>query len=158
MIKILPLNKNNFNPKNKYFLVVSIGYGEHCDDTYTKNTIEINDKQALNRKYDENGFPIDDEGFVDWGHYITVKEAEHLVKFFKNILEKMDHIVLNEGIKDYRFEDELTKSEIKELKKIYNKYDDYLFYSQIDHNWYGVVSVKIIYYDEYGELHNCEVI
>jgi len=158
MIKILPLNKNNFNPKNKYFLEVSIGYGEHCDDTYTENIIEINDNQVLNKKYDEDGFPIDDEGFVDWNYYITVKEAEYLVKFFKKILEKMDHIVLNEGIKDYWFEDELTKSEIKELKEIYDKYNNYLFNPRIDNNWYGVVSVKIIYYDEYGELHNCEVI
>ena len=38
------------------------------------------------------------------------------------------------------------------------KSEIYLFNPRIDHNWYGVVSVKIIYYDENGELHNCEVI
>ena len=46
MIKILPLKENNekYNPFFK--LVVTLGYGEHCNDTTTEDWLEINDEKG----------------------------------------------------------------------------------------------------------------
>ena len=57
MIKIL---KNTEKSKITPFfeLVVIIGYGEHCDDMFTENAIEIDDKKAdSDGLYTEGGFP-----------------------------------------------------------------------------------------------------
>lgn len=164
MIKILPIKKDpDYFPRNKYFLEVTLGYGEHADDTYSSSTLEINDDQVLNRKYDDEGFPIDDEGFVDWSHYISVKEAEDLVKFFNKIFKKMnkyneDHITINDWDKTW-FTDiyHMTDKEADKLIKILEEYSCYLFNPTIDHNWYAIVNVKIIYYDIDGNKHDCEV-
>lgn len=151
MIKILPNpDKRKITP---YFeLVVTIGYGEHCDDTFTENAIEIDDKKAdSDELYTEDGFP-------DFNPYIKGSEAEEIVKFFKSVLPKVPdhHIVLNDGITDLWCEG-MTKTEIKKLSRIYEDHES-LFSPQIEHNWYGVTDAEIRYTDENGERYKCEVI
>ncbi len=151
MIKILP------NPEKRkitpYFeLVATIGYGEHCDDTYTENTIEIDDEKAGSDDI------FDDYGLLDTETYIKCSEAERIVKFIKSVLPKVKgrHIVLNEGITGFWCEG-MTKKEIEKLGRIYEKYPE-LFKPEIEHNWYGITNAEIRYTDENGERFKCEVV
>ena len=151
MIKIL---KNTEKSKITPFfeLVVIIGYGEHCDDMFTENAIEIDDKKAdSDELYTEGGFP-------DFNPYIKGSEAENIVKFFKSVLPKVPdhHIVLNEGVTDFWCEG-MTKKEIKTLSRIYEDHE-ILFSPCIEHNWYGVTNAEIRYTDENGERFKCEVV
>ena len=166
MIKVLPINKNvNNNPRDTYFFEVSLGYGEHCDDTFTDSRVIINDEKALHPKYEnddpENGFQIDDAGFPDFNTYITSEEAEKMYLLFTRIVKKSDdeHITLNDGVDETWFKKyyHMTQKEIDEFRTYYEKYEVSLFNPQIDHNWYGLVSCRIIYYDIDGNRHKCEV-
>lgn len=153
MIKIIP-NKNEQTKIDPFYqLSVTLGYGEHCDDTYTKSTLNIVDST---------------KGIFDSWNYITTKEAERIYKFFNEILnrEECDHIVLNdaweltckENPTTFWYEDYMSEKEIKKFAKIYDKYNSTLFNPSVDHNWYGIVGINIFYYNENGEKFNCEVV
>lgn len=148
MIKILSKVENNY-PKNRMFLVVTLGYGEHCDDTYTHESIEIDDIKALDEnlnRYSTN--------------YITSDEAEKMHNFLNRIVEKSgdEHITLNDGIDDEWFKNEynMTQKEINEFRKYYDEYRG-LFIPRID-NWYGLVEAQIHYYDFNGNKYICKIV
>lgn len=166
MIKILPITKKvNNNPRDTYFFEVSLGYGDRCDDTFTDSRVIINDEKALHPKYEndepENGFLIDDKGSPDFNTYITTEEAEKMYLFFTRIIKKSKngHITLNDGVYETWFKKfyRMTQEEIDEFRTYYEKYQASLFNPQIDYNWYGLVSCRIIYYDIDGNRHKCEV-
>ena len=166
MIKVLPLKKSTNNPTDTYFFEVHLGYGEHCDDTYTESRVVINDDKALHPKYEdddpENGMPIDENGFYDFQTYITIEEAEKMYKLFNRIVEKSGdyHITLNNRVDEKWFKEQyhMTQKEIKEFRKYYEKYEVALFNPQIEHNWYGLTGCAIYYYDIDGNKHDCEVV
>ena len=165
MIKILPI-KNTENSYNPYFyLNIGIGYGEHCDDNFTEHKIVIDDYKATGAHLDEDG--LDENGFPDYETYITEKEAEEIVKFFDNILDVrknknghiVHHLVLNDGPSEFWHVEEggMTKKEFAYFNKFYEKFESKL-YPEVEYNWYGIVWVSIKYFDENGQIHNCEVI
>lgn len=152
MIKVLPIENKVTKCKPRFVLCVTLGYGEHCDDTYTYKNLQIVDSK---------------KGLLDTWNYITTKEAEKLFKFFRDILnrEECDHITLNDawelGCKEnpttFWYEDYMSEKEIKQFAKFYEKYNTTLFNPEVEHNWYGIVGVAIYYFDENGDRHNCEV-
>lgn len=169
MIKILPLEENKFNVEPYYRLVICLGYGEHCDDTFTRSYIEINDEKAI--KYDSlSEEEMDEMDFFELDEIsdcITVKDAEEIVRFINSLWKRkdkngynIDHIVLNDGESKFWWQDRggMTDKEFKWFSKIYEKYQSVLFNPQIEHNWYGISSAKIEYIDENGKVHKCEVI
>ena len=165
MIKILPI-KNTENLYEPYFyLKIGIGYGEHCDNNFTEHKIIIDDYKATGAHLDKDG--CDEKGFPDFEKYITEKEAEEIVKFFDNIIDKrknkdgyiVHHLVLNDGPSEFWHikEGGMTKKEFQYFKKFYDKFENYL-YPEVDNNWYGITLVSIKYLDENGEIHSCKVI
>lgn len=165
MIKILPLNKQDNLYEPYFYLNIGIGYGEHCDDTYTEHKIIIDDYKATGKHLDEEGY--DEKGFPDYETYITKKEAEEIFKFFNNILDKrknkegytVSHLVLNDGPNEFWHIEQggMTKKEFSYFKKFYNKFENKL-YPEVEYNWYGITWVSIKYLDENGQIHNCEVV
>jgi hypothetical protein len=142
MLKILPIKKAAEKIEPRFDLIVTIGYGEHCCDTFTKNSKTIDDKKAK-------------KAFDSW-NYITEKEAEECVKLIERALKDVDHIVLNEGITDFWCEG-MKKEDIKALRKFYS-YHESLFSPEVEHNWYGIVGACIKYLDEEGNWHDVEVV
>ena len=155
MIRIIP-NKNEPNKIEPFYqLSVTLGYGEHCDDTYTKNTLEIvESKKGMS--------------YMDSWRCITRKEAEKVYTFFNDILNRKecDHIVLNDAWEltcrehptTFWYKDYMSDREIKKFAKFYEKYSSELFNPSVDHNWYGIVDIHIFYYNENGERFACEVV
>ena len=92
MIKILPLEENKFNVEPYYRLVICLGYGEHCDDTFTRSHIEINDEKAI--KYDSlSEEEMDEMDFFELDEIsdcITVKDAEEIVRFINSLWKRKD--------------------------------------------------------------------
>ena len=166
MIKVLPINKTVTGFHDVYVLKVTLGYGEHCDDTYTSETVIINDDKALHPKYEdddpENGFPIDEKGFPDFRTYVSVEEAEKMCVLLNRLVKKSgdEHITLNDGINDEWFKKDygMTQEEVDEFRTYYEKFETTLFNPRIEHNWYGLVGCDIYYYDMDGNKHNCEII
>lgn len=155
MIKIIPNKPGPIKFKPRYVLSVTLGYGEHCDDTYTKNTLEIvESKKGMS--------------YLDSWSYITRKEAEKVYTFFKNILDRKecDHIVLNDAWElnhkekptTFWYKDYMSDREIKKFAKFYEKYGSALFNPSVEHNWYGIVDIHIFYYNENGIRYDCEVV
>lgn len=169
MIKILPLEENNENVKPYYRLVVTLGYGEHCDDTFTHSWMEIDDEKAIkyNSLSDEEIEDMDFMELQELSGYITQYEAESIVKFVNSLWERkdkdgynVDHIVLNDGPNEFWWKKcgGMTDKEYKWFSDIYQKYQSNLFNPQIEHNWYGVISAKIEYVDCHNKVHKCEVV
>jgi hypothetical protein len=52
----------------------------------------------------------------------------------------------------------MTDKEFKWFSKIYDRFQCSLFNPTIEHNWCGVVGANIVYYDENGEMFDCEVV
>lgn len=142
MFKILPLKKSDEKFEPRFVLCISIGYGEHCNDTYTTNYRTIDDEKAK-------------KAFDSW-NYITEKEAEELVKLIERALKDVDHIVLNEGITDFWCEG-MKEKDIKKLRKIYEEHES-LFSPDIENNWYGITRACVKYVDEDGNWHDVEVV
>lgn len=169
MIKILPLEEDTGISEPFYQLVVTIGYGEHCDDTYTQNCLEINDEKAVqyNNLTEEEIEEMDLLEFMDLTKYITTEDAERIVKLVKSILGRetsggyvVNHIVLNDGPDDFWWKEccEMTDEEFKSMEDVCEKYENSLFSPKVDHNWYGITDAQIVYYDENDNKHRCEVI
>ena len=169
MIKILPLKNNNDKVQPFYRLVIALGYGEHCDDTFTYSWVEIDDEKAI--KYE----CLSDEEMeeMDWleineiSNRITQKEAEQMVNFFNSLWNRknedgfeVDHIVINEGISSYWWKNRggMTDKEFEWFSGIYEKFNSILFNPQVEHNWCGIVGCNIEYVDENGNVHKCEVV
>lgn len=153
MIKILPIKKENIRYEPRFVLEVTIGYGEHCDDTFTKRHLIIVESM---------------KGHPDSWNYIKRKDAEKIYRFFKKILEreKCRHIILNDAWElayeknpsTYWYGEYMDKKEIKQFSKYYETYQCSLFNPEVEYNWYGLKDINIYYYDENGNKHDCEVI
>ena len=169
MIKILPREENNKKNRPFFRLVVTLGYGEHCTDTYTESCVEIDDKKAI--KYeslsDKEAEKMDWEELNSISNCITQEEAEKIVKFFNSLWNRKDkegfeasHVVLNDGPDSFWWKEQsaMTDEEFDWFSQVYEKYQNSLFNPQIEHNWYGVVSAKVEYVSGRGLVHRCEVI
>lgn len=169
MIKILPIKENNTKVDPFYRLVVRLGYGEHCTDTYTESWVEIDDAKAI--KYeslsDEEAEKMDWEELHDIANCITQAEAEKLVNFFSSLWNRKDaegfevsHVVLNDGPDSFWWKEQaaMTDEEFSWFSEIYEKFSEYLFNPQIENNWCGIVDCEIEYIDDSGNVHKCEVI
>lgn len=153
MIRIIPNRKDTKPNQPKFVLSVTIGYGEHCDDMYQDNTLQIINSM---------------DGIWDTWNYVTAKDAEKFFKFFKKILqrEKCHHIVLNDAWELNHletpnkrwYEEYMSDKEIKRFGKFYYEYSGSLFNPHLEHNWYGIVDVNIFYYDENMVKYNCKVV
>ena len=169
MIKILPLKKSNVKVEPFLRLIVVLGYGEHCDDTFTTSWIEIDDEKAI--KYES----LSDKDIekIDWlevrkiSDCITQKEAEDIVNFINSLWRRKDkdgyvveHIVINEGIDSYWWKDQaaMTDKEFEWFSHVYEKFNTRLFNPQVEHNWCGITDCRIEYVDENGDVHQCDVI
>ena len=152
-----------------YRLVVTLGYGEHCDDTFTSSWVEIDDEKAI--LYES----LSDEDIekMDWlevkkiSDCITQKEAEDIVNFINSLWRRkdedgfeVDHIVINEGIDSYWWKNQaaMTDKEFEWFSTVYEKFNGLLFVPQVEHNWCGIKDCRIEYVDENGDVHQCEVI
>jgi len=169
MIKILPLEENEKTVEPYYRLKVILGYGEHCDDTFTEDWIEINDEKV--DKYislsDEEMDNMDWSELRDIENCITQKEAENIVKFFESLFKRkdkdgyrVDYITINDGPDEFWWKKRggMTDKEFDWFSGVYEEYHCTLFNPQVEHNWCGIHWVKIEYVDENGKVHKCEVI
>lgn len=170
MIRILPLNEENKLTVRPYYrLVVTLGYGEHCNDTTTESWVEIDDAKAM--KYAE--LTDEEADKMDWfelkslADCISQKEAENIVLFFNSLWERkdkdgfeVDHIIISDGIDPFWWKDmgAMTDKEFEWFSGVFDEFETTLFNPQIEHNWCGIVNVKIEYIDENGKTHKCEVI
>lgn len=169
MIKILPIKENNKTVEPYYRLKVTLGYGEHCDDTTSESWMEINDEKV--EKYSSLSEEEMDE--MDWLELrnledcITQKEAEKIVLFFDSLWKKknkdgyqVNHIIINDGPDEFWWKEQgaMTDKEFDWFSGIYNEYECDLFNPQVEHNWCGIVNAKIEYIDENNKIHKCEVI
>ena len=169
MIKVLPLEeKKETKYEPQYRLYVTLGYGEHCCDTFTTSSVEINDEmfEKFNNMSEEELDELDFEELTS-SNYISSKDAEDLVKLFDSLENRKNkegyearHIVLNDGPSRFWWIDEgaMTEKEFNWFSDIYNRFMPDLFNPQVEHNWYGIIGVSIKYWDENGEVHKCEVI
>ena len=141
-LKVLPIKKEEKMYVPRFDIEVTIGYGEHCCDTFTTHRKTIDDDKA---KTDS------------WNH-ISQLDAEKIVKLLKRALEDVDdgHIVLNDGITDFWCQG-MKSNDIQELRSIYEKHQ-YLFEPDIEHNWYGIVGACIKYLDAEGNWHDVEIV
>lgn len=140
MLRVLPLNERK-NPDPGFVLCIEIGYGEHCNDTYTTNSARIDDAKAS----PETGF-------------VSEKDACNIVKIIERALKVIDsgHILLNDGIDPWwcggmEYEDFFA------LKDFYGKYE-FLFDPRLEHEWYGVTDAYIRYIDEDWQRHKVEIV
>jgi hypothetical protein len=170
MIRILPLNEENkLTVRPFYKLVVTLGYGEHCDDTTTESWVEIDDAKAM--KYaeltDEEADNMDLFELRSLANCISQKEAENIVLFFNSLWERkdkdgfeVDHIIISDGIDPFWWKEcgAMTDMEFEWFSGVFDEFETTLFNPQIEHNWCGIVNVKIEYVDENGKTHKCEVI
>ena len=170
MIRVLPLNeKNKLTVRPYYRLVVTLGYGEHCDDTTTTSWIEIDDVKAM--KY--ASLTDEDIDKMDWlelrslVNCISQKEAENIVHFFNSLWERKDkdgfdvhHINITDGKDEFWWKDmgAMTDREFEWFSEVFDEFETTLFNPQIEHNWCGIVNVNIEYIDENSKIHKCEVI
>lgn len=170
MIRVLPLNEENKLTVRPYYrLVVTLGYGEHCYDTTTESWVEVDDAKAM--RYAE----LTDEEMerMDWSELSSLeqcmsqKEAENLVLFFNSLWERkdkdgfdVDHIIITDGKDEFWWRDmgAMTVREFEWFSGVFDEFETTLFNPQIEHNWCGIVSVRIEYVDENGKIHKCEVI
>lgn len=170
MIRILPLNDEpKLTVRPYYKLVVTLGYGEHCNDTTTESWLEIDDAKAM-KSESLTEKEMDDMSWMeiqDLAYCITQDEAEKIVKFFDELWERknkdgyeVDHIIVNDGKDSFWWMEQgaMTYDEFEWFSKIYEKYQCPLFNPQIEHNWCGVRDVRIEYIDENGDVHRCEVV
>lgn len=168
MLKVIKNKKDKTKIKPYFALRVGIGYGEHCDDTFTYRQLEIDDVKA--NKY--KSLTEKDMDKMSWmeiqdiSYCITEKDAEKLVKLFDSLWERKDedgyevtHVVLNDGPSRFWWQKQaaMTDEEYDWFSDFYNEYS-WLFSPEIEHNWYGVSSVAICYYDENNEKHNVEIV
>ena len=159
MIKILPLQPlvDDEIPRNVFFLEVELGYGEHSDDAFSESRIIIDDEKA---KYQKEH--LDDDDYIYDETYITADEAEKMYIFFQKIIKKYnnDHITLNKGIDEHWFRNyyNMTEEDIEEFSEYYGRFCCELFSPKISNNWYGLRNCSILYYDENGLKHECEVV
>ena len=151
MIKVLPIKKDTKKYTPKFVLETTIGYGEHCCDTFTHNRLTIVESA---------------KDHPDSWNYIDRKVAEEMYLFFGEILnrEECDHITLNDLWKlshdsrtEHWYKDFMDKKEMKKMFRFYQNYET-LFSSSVEYNWYGLVNINIYYYDENGDQHNCMVV
>lgn len=169
MIKILPIKESNDIVEPYYRLIITLGYGEHCDDTFTHSWVEINDAKA--DKYaslsDEEIENMDLSELNDIENCITQKEAENIVKFFDSLWKRKDkngyrvnHIVINDRASSFWWKEHgrMTDKEFDWFSYIFEEFECTLFNPQVEHNWYGIVGAKIEYVDKYNKVHKCEVI
>lgn len=170
MIRILPLNEENKLTVRPYYrLVVTLGYGEHCNDTTTESWVEIDDAKAM--KYaeltDEEADNMDLFELRSLANCISQKEAENIVLFFNSLWERkdkdgfeVDHIIISDGIDPFWWKEcgAMTDMEFEWFSGVFDEFETTLFNPQIEHNWCGIVSVRIEYVDENGKIHKCEVI
>ena len=169
MIKILPIKENNVTIKPFYRLVVTLGYGEHCSDTYTESSLKIDDDKAM--KYallsDEDCEKMDLMEITELSQYIMQSDAEKLVKLFNSLVERkdidgyqVDNIILNDGPSKFWWKQHsmMTDKEYDWFSQIYDEYSTRLFNPIVEHNWCGIVGIKIEYVDENGKRHMCEVV
>lgn len=151
MIKVLPIEKKEVKCEPRFVLETTIGYGEHCCDTFTTHSLTIVDSL---------------KGHFDSWNYIKRKDAEKIYKFFNEILNRdaCRHIVLNDvwrlahdsRVKHW-FEDFMSEEEMKTMYRYHENFET-LFTSDVEYNWYGLVRINIYYYDEEGNKHDCEVV
>ena len=169
MIKILPLENQEMETEPHFSLTVTLGYGEHCTDAYTESFLVIDDEKAI--KY--ACLTEKDMDEMDWleirdldGH-ITQFEAEKMVRFFDSLWKRKNkdgyeirHIIISDGASEFWWKKrgQMTDKEFKWFSEVYEEYRCSLFNPQIEHNWCGIVDVKIEYIDEKGKVHKCEVI
>ncbi len=169
MIKILPIKKNNKTVEPYYRLEVTLGYGEHCDDTTTESWMEINDEKV--DKYSSlSEEEMDEMDFCelrDLSDCISQKEAENIVNFFNSLWKRknkdgyqVNHIVINDGPDEFWWKEQgaMTDKEFDWFSGVYREYEGDLFNPKVEHNWCGIVNAKIEYIDENGDVHRCEVI
>ena len=140
--KVLPIKKEEKMYVPRFDIEVTIGYGEHCCDTFTTHRKTVDDGKAK----------------ADSWNYISQLDAEKIVKLLKRALEDVDdgHIVLNDGITDFWCQG-MKRKDIQELRRIYEKHQC-LFEPDIEHNWYGIVGSSIKYLDADGNWHDVEVV
>ena len=169
MIKILPIEENKETRSPFYRLVVTLGYGEHCYDTTTQSWVEIDDEKAL--KYAE--LTEEEMEKMSWSELnslkqcMTQKEAERLVLFFNSLWERkdkdgyeVDHIIITDGKDEFWWKEHgaMTDKEFKWFSGVFDEFETALFNPQVEHNWCGIVDVKIEYVDENSKIHRCEVV
>jgi len=169
MIKILPIEENKETRPPFYRLVVTLGYGEHCYDTTTQSWVEIDDEKAL--KYAE--LTEEEMEKMSWSELnslkqcMTQKEAERLVLFFNSLWERkdkdgyeVDHIIITDGKDEFWWKEHgaMTDKEFKWFSGVFDEFETTLFNPQVEHNWCGIVDVKIEYVDENSKIHRCEVV
>lgn len=166
MLKVLPIKNIEHEKQEPYFLLtVTLGYGEHCNDTFTERSLEINDENVrkFNALSEEEMDKMDYFELKDIADCITEDEATKLVELFKSLEERNDdviHLILNDGPDEYWWKEccKMTDEEFNWFKGFYEKYERDLFNPTIDNNWYGVVSADIYYYDEDNKEHNVEIV
>lgn len=170
MIRVLPLNEESKLTVRPYYrLVVTLGYGEHCNDTTTESWVEIDDAKAM--KYasltDEDMDKMDLFELRSLANCISQKEAENIVLFFNSLWERkdkdgydVDHIVITDGKSEFWWKEcgAMTDREFEWFSGVFDEFETTLFNPQIEHNWCGIVSVRIEYVDENGKIHKCEVV
>lgn len=169
MLKVIKNNKEKTKIEPFFTLEVTLGYGEHCNDTFTHNHLVINDEKAS--KYDsltdEDMDNMDIFEIMDLSKSITQNEAEKIVKFFDSIWERKDedgfnvtNVILNDGPSHFWWQKMggMSDEEFEWFSEVYDKYECDLFEPEIEHNWYGITNVGIYYYDENNEKHNVEII
>ena len=53
---------------------------------------------------------------------------------------------------------DMTDKEFEWFSGVFDEFETTLFNPQVEHNWCGIVSVRIEYVDENGNIHKCEVV
>lgn len=165
MIKILPIEDEKTDPR--FMLEVTIGYGEHCDDTTTVNSMVIDDVMAGKwKQWGESDDDDDFDTFFSIHDAVTQEDAEFIVRLFEMIFSRkdkdgydVDHIILNDGPSEFWWKEygAMSDGEMKWLEHFMDQHST-LFVSHIDHNWYGIRDVQIVYIDGQNRRHRCEVV
>ena len=170
MIKILPLNEEKVLTVNPYYrLVVTLGYGEHCNDATTKSWVEIDDAKAMKcaELTDEEMEKMDWSELNSLENCISQKEAENIVLFFNSLWERkdkdgyeVDHIIITNGKSEFWWKEygAMTDKEFDWFSGFFDEFERILFNPQLEYEWCGIINVKIEYVDENCKIHRCEVI